>query len=185
MKGKSVFSALSDLTERNKYVKYGIYALAALIALALFLTPRSAASRGKSKSADAAINKNNAQTAREIPAERLEARLAETLSEIRGAGRVAVMITYDNTSEIVCATENESSNGETGSSAHSRPAKVSGSGGENPIILTEVQPKIRGVIVIAEGSANFSVKNDLISAVSTVLGIEKSKVEVFQMKPGK
>lgn len=40
---------------------------------------------------------------------------------------------------------------------------------------------VRGVIVLAEGGANFAVKNSIIAAVSTVLGIEEKCVEVFVM----
>ena len=38
-----------------------------------------------------------------------------------------------------------------------------------------------GVIVVAEGGANFAVRQSLISAVSTVLGVDEKCVEVFVM----
>ena len=183
MKKKSVFSALSELMERNKYVKYGIYAFAVLIALVLFLMPRGMDSCKKNRPEDDTSKQSDEKTDADTPVEQLETRLEGILSEIRGAGRVNVMITYDNTSQIVCAEERESSEDETGSNVLSRPAKISGSGGENPIILTELKPKIRGVIVIAEGAVDFSVKNKLVLAVSTVLGIDQNRVEVFEMKP--
>lgn len=44
-------------------------------------------------------------------------------------------------------------------------------------------PKIRGVIVIAEGAADISVRFSLAAAVSTVLGIDENSVEVFAMLP--
>ena len=181
MKKKSVFSALSELMERNKYVRYGIYGFAVLIALTLFLIPHGPDSCGKKTDADAVPHKNEENGIPEVSAEQLEAKLEKILSGIRGAGRVDVMVTYDSTSEIVCAEERESSDNETGSDKFSRPAKVSADKGEAPIILTELQPKIRGVIVIAEGAADISVKTNLMLAVSTVLGIEQSRVEVFQM----
>ena len=183
MKGKSVFSAFSELMERNRYVKYGIYGLAVIIALTLFLLPRGMDSCRKNKTAPPVPAQDDGKISEQLTAEQLETKLEKILSEIRGAGQVNVMITYDNTSEIVCAEESESSENETGSNSVSRPAKVSGSSGESPIILTERRPDIRGVIVIAEGAADLSVKTTLMLAVSTVLGIEKSRVEVFQMKP--
>ena len=61
-------------------------------------------------------------------------------------------------------------------------AEGAGSGGESPIILTERMPKIRGVIVIAEGAADISVRFSLAAAVSTVLGIDENSVEVFAMR---
>ncbi|MBQ1685801.1 MAG: hypothetical protein II072_09875, partial [Clostridia bacterium] len=40
---------------------------------------------------------------------------------------------------------------------------------------------VRGVIVAAEGAANVSVRMNIISAVSTALGIDRHLVEVFVM----
>lgn len=66
----------------------------------------------------------------------------------------------------------------------SRPATISGSGGTETIVLTEIEPTVRGVIVIAEGAADVSVRVKLSNAVMTVLGISADRIEVFEMKRG-
>ena len=43
---------------------------------------------------------------------------------------------------------------------------------------------MRGVIVIAEGAADVSVRVKLSNAVMTVLGISADRIEVFEMKRG-
>lgn len=121
----------------------------------------------------------------------LEERLAKTLSGIKGVGRVEVMITYETTSRLVPAmstdTQQNSSSGSDGSESQtntesSSPATISKNGGNEPIVLTEVQPLVRGVIVVAEGAEDIAVKLNLQYAVKTVLGIDDDCIEVFEME---
>ena len=123
----------------------------------------------------------------------LEARLEGILTEMRGAGRVRVLITYETAGERVAATVStldesvsESSGGATATrSEQSRqmhqPATVTTEGGQSPIILVEREPQIRGVIVVAEGAADPSVRLSLQRAVQAVTGVPLSSIEVFEM----
>ena len=123
----------------------------------------------------------------------LETRLKTVLSSIRGAGEVEVLITYESGSELVTAmstnvnsNRSETSDGEktstnTQTTEVSQPATVNSSNGNEPIILVEKQPVVRGVIVVAEGAADIRVKLDLQRAVTAVLDIPISKIEVFEL----
>jgi stage III sporulation protein AG len=51
-----------------------------------------------------------------------------------------------------------------------------------PLVLREVQPKIEGVIIIAEGGDNILVKEALTNAAEAVLGLDISNVQIFKMK---
>lgn len=125
----------------------------------------------------------------------LEARLKQVLGSIRSAGAVEVLITYESGTELVTAmstnvnsNRSETSDGEksstnTQTTEVSEPATVNGGGGggNEPIILMEKQPAVRGVIVVAEGAADIRVKLDLQRAVTAVLDIPLSKIEVFEL----
>ena len=123
-----------------------------------------------------------------------EERLKNVLSCIRGAGEVEVMITYDTGAQIIPAMSTDTQTGITQSSGtgtesvtenrteSSRPATVSQTGGNEAIVLTEKQPVVRGVIVIAEGAADITVRMNLQNAVRTVLGVDLSCIDVFEMK---
>ena len=50
------------------------------------------------------------------------------------------------------------------------------------MIIKEVRPNVRGVIVVAEGAEDILIKEQLYSAVKTVLGIQGNKVEVYSSK---
>ncbi|HOR13693.1 MAG TPA: hypothetical protein PKX46_07170, partial [Clostridia bacterium] len=107
----------------------------------------------------------------------VERRLEKVLSSIRGAGTVRVMITYESGPELVTAmstdtNSNIAENVEAGRQSTTeqqteskRPATVTGSGGTTPIVLTEKQPNVRGVIVVAEGAADIAVRLNLQRAV--------------------
>ena len=123
----------------------------------------------------------------------LETRLESILGAVRGAGRVRVLVTYATAGERVTATVStldesvsETSGGAT--ATHNRqsremrqPATVSAEGGQSPIILVEREPEIRGVIVVAEGAGDPTVRLNLQRAVQAVTGVSLSAIEVFEM----
>ena len=122
----------------------------------------------------------------------LEQRLGNALGNISGAGLVDVMITLDGTSELVLAyttdnknnsTENTTSNGsisktETNNSS-TTPIIINTNGVSSPLVLTEILPKVKGVIVIAEGANDIRVKLDILKAVQALLGVSSSQIEIF------
>ena len=123
----------------------------------------------------------------------LEQRLTEVLGKIRGAGKVDVLITYETGGEIVTATvrqtdeDTKNADRNTGSETSrsvrevTEPATVETENGHVPIVLYEIEPKVRGVIVVAEGASDFSVRQKLQAAVHAVTGIPIERIEVFEM----
>jgi stage III sporulation protein AG len=123
----------------------------------------------------------------------IEAQLAYTLSKIEGAGDVEVMITYESTSEIVPAisvdkqTSTTTDTSDSGSSTtstentQSEVVTVGSSSGNSALVLKEISPKIRGVIVVAEGADNITVKLSLLNAVQTLLNVSPRQVDVYKM----
>lgn len=122
----------------------------------------------------------------------LERKLEDILSELKGVGEVKVMITLEETEEVVPAfntTKNNETTKETDSQGGTREVVredmtiqvVTGDEG-SPIVLKEIKPTIRGVIVIAEGADDLTVKEMLYEAVKTVLGIPGNRVEVYSGK---
>ena len=124
-----------------------------------------------------------------------EQRLKEILSAIKGAGRVEVMITYNSGKEIIPAmntvesttvTEEEDNSGGTRrinqTDKNFQPSTFNDSEGSKPIILKEVEPEIKGVIIISEGAEDIRVKMELMKAVQVALGVNPNQVEVFPME---
>lgn len=122
----------------------------------------------------------------------LERKLEEILMELKGVGQVKVMITLEDTMEKIPAF-NTSTNNEVTSEIDSQGGTreisredmdsqvVTGADG-GLMVLKEVKPTVRGVIVIAEGAEDMEIKETLYEAVKTVLGISGNKVEVYSRK---
>lgn len=181
--GNSIFAVLAEALEKNKKLRTILYAVLIILALAIFLTSGLfSGGKNTNKSSGRTEEEQTGEFSNTEEARMLEARLEDILSQMQNAGQVRVMVTFDNAQEKVIAADEQKSSGSSGISEASRPVKTSGSGGESPIILTERMPKIRGVIVIAEGAADISVRFSLAAAVSTVLGIDENSVEVFAMR---
>ena len=179
--GNSIFAVLAEALEKNKKLRTILYAVLIILALAIFLTSGLfGGGKNTNKSSGRTEEEQTGEFSNTEEARMLEARLEDILSQMQNAGQVRVMVTFDNAQEKVIAADEQKSS--SGISEASRPVKTSGSGGESPIILTERMPKIRGVIVIAEGAADISVRFSLAAAVSTVLGIDENSVEVFAMR---
>lgn len=92
------------------------------------------------------------QSAKECVGE--EERLSEILSEINGAGRVSVMISYE-------------------------AADDSQSGIGRSLSDTQAYEKPRGVIVVADGASSPSVRNSLKEAAVAITGVGANRVCVY------
>ena len=125
----------------------------------------------------------------------LEQRLEDILSKIDGVGKVSVLITYMQTSEVVAMyNENlkESSTEEADTGGGTRKiTEVDNSkeiiykdenGDKVPVTQKIVLPKIEGAIVTAEGARNASIKANIIQAVEAATGLASHKIQVFAMQ---
>lgn len=117
----------------------------------------------------------------------LEERLSNLLSQVEGAGKVEVMIYADSSSEMVPAYNdqlNSRSDEETEriSLESSERRELALSGDDKPVILKVEIPEIKGVVVVAEGADDFLVKQELNSAVCTLLGVPEHRVQILKHK---
>lgn len=123
-------------------------------------------------------------------ANNIELRLEEILKKIKGVGDVHVMITFEdtaekvpvfNTTQIIERTDEKDAQGGTREVTREDLSQqiAFSSGSDSLMILKETKPRVRGVIVVAEGAENIEIKEKLYSAVKTVLGIAGNKVEIY------
>lgn len=121
----------------------------------------------------------------------LENRLEQCLSSVYGVGKIKVMITVENGNEIVVEKDLSSEVSDNIESDNNGIKKQNNNSKTDyktviidgkPLILKEVKPKIKGVIIVAEGGDNLEVKNSIINAVQAVLNIEIHKIQVLKMK---
>lgn len=121
--------------------------------------------------------------------ENLEKRLVDVLSKIKGAGKVTVMVTLESGPELKIATSvDERTNTSTGSQGTTNtsvtvienPILISQNGQSYPLVLMEIVPKIRGVVVVAEGAGNVKTKLELLEAVQSLLNLPQKNIQIYQ-----
>ena len=122
----------------------------------------------------------------------LETKLSKTLSQIEGAGNVDVMITLDGASQLILAYDTESRTNSTdnttasgtstksnNTTTNSTPIIITKNGQSEPLVLSEIMPNIKGVVVVSEGANNIRVKLNLLQAVQALLGVNSGQIEIF------
>ncbi len=185
-----IIARIAAALKANKKLEMAVYIGLALLIVLLYVSTLFPKNENAPSSAEPAQSTQYAAQSELEVEERLEA----VLSSIRGAGRVEVMITYETGPEIVTAmntdtntnrsesVDNEKESTVEQKTESQKPATVSGNGGTEPIVITEKQPAVRGVIVVAEGADNVAVRMDLQRAVQTVLNVPAASIEVFALE---
>lgn len=126
---------------------------------------------------------------------KLERQFESVLANVSGVGRVKVMITLDTSSEKVTLSDpvykNESVN-ETESdgsvksqtNSESSPQTVFSEKDDikDPYVVKEIEPVIKGVLVVCEGGDNDSVKKEITSAAEVLFGLESHKIKVMKLE---
>ncbi|MBE7092454.1 MAG: hypothetical protein E7365_04675 [Clostridiales bacterium] len=169
--------------KKSKKAKLALILLLCSIMIIIYFVPEKSTKNEKTN-----INNNTAIEKTK------EQQLEEVLCNIKGVGKVSVMITYQSGSEVVCAnnietqTNTVTEKSENGGIKESEtiienksPVTVGSGDGENPLVIIEKEPEIKGVIVVAQGAENLNVKLNLQKAVETVLQVDPSQVDIFAM----
>ena len=123
----------------------------------------------------------------------LEIRLESILSKIEGVGKVDVMVTYISGKELVPAyniRNDESSTVEKDNQGGTRNINESSKeeniayeeeqGVKKPIIIKDIEPVVKGVIVVADGANNPSVHEKILKAVQVLTDLPIHKIQVFE-----
>lgn len=122
--------------------------------------------------------------------ETLEKRLGSLISSIEGVGRAQVMVTLESSAQMVYATEekvqtdrmqdvagDEQRREQVSDNSQSSLVLVDrGSGYKQPLIQTQLEPTIRGVVVACGGADNKVVNARIVDVVTTALGIGANRV---------
>lgn len=126
-----------------------------------------------------------------------ENELRALIEDIRGAGKVSVMVTLEGGPERRFALNKTSETRTTRESAQdgvkretveervsSQPvlARDEGTKRESPLVEIEIEPRIAGVAVTAEGAGDARVKLEISRTVQAVLGLPAHRIMVLPRK---
>ena len=184
MANKEVFSKWLEKLKKVKHIEVYAVILLAVVIIAIWLFPT-----GSDTQTSASVGTG---TTTEQYARSLEERLNKVLSSIAGAGSVDCMITLDGEVERVLAysndeqnssTENTTSSGTTNktesSTSNKEPIIINVNGTSEPLVLYEIMPDIKGIVIVSSGADDVRVKLDILKAVQALLNVTSAQVEIF------
>lgn len=140
---------------------------------------------------------NNLDLARDEEEKRLEDELVNILTQIDGVGKVSVKVNlesgkqyqyaYNENKEKNVVEEKDQQGGTRVTTAVKDGEEMvviqdSQSGSQKPVVMKELRPAVKGVMVVAQGAEDSLVKASLLEAVQTVLEVPAYKVVVLPMK---
>lgn len=124
-----------------------------------------------------------------------ENNLKEILQKIVGVGFVEVLVTVESTEEMMVdrnTTESNQTTDEKDKDGATRKIKQttrsgeivmnSSSGDKNPVVRKTIKPTIRGVLIVAEGAEQATIKKLILDAVHRGLGVPPHRISIV---PGK
>ena len=125
----------------------------------------------------------------------LEKRLEDILSKIKGVGKVSVLITYSQGSEVVAmynettkqniTEENDTNGGKRvieQKDVDKTIAYEEENGKKYPVTQKIILPIVTGAVVIAEGASNSSIKANITQAIEAATGLAPHKIQVFEFE---
>lgn len=127
-------------------------------------------------------------TTAETYCERVEERLVGLLGGMEGVGKCEVYVTLESGVEYVYATQQKENadyakdSGQNGEKVSEREDTeqnvilIDGENGETGLLLTEIQPTVKGVVVVCEGGDKERVVERVTAAVTTALNISARRV---------
>lgn len=163
--------AFIEKLKKIKGIEWIIVAVACLVLFIIYYS--SSLDKSDTASVGSSLS-SSSEYAKEV-----ESKLCKVLSSVAGAGKVSVMLTLESGSEIIVAKTKEE---RTNTSSNSTSVTIVESPvivGKEPIILMEILPKIKGVIVVAQGANDVAVRLELLRAVQALIDIDSNKIEIF------
>ena len=121
----------------------------------------------------------------------MERKLETTLSNVRGAGKVDAMVTAVGSATLEIAyniDEKTITQSGTAGAANTTttvvktPVIINGKNGPQPLVLFEIKPKLKGVVIVAGGASNPGVRLGLLRAVQALVSDPSVNIEILARK---
>ena len=162
---------------------------------AIWKTDKKENTQNKESAYKKLAESSNSELNEESSNENIEEKLENILSQMDGVGKVKVLVTYSETSQVVPlynedlqvnTTEEVDKEGGTRKISENKEKKdiiYQETGGEKvPITGSIISPKIEGAVITAQGANNAQTKTNIIQATEAVTGLATHKIQVFEMK---
>ena len=168
-KNNKLISTFLEKIRTNKKIQYLIISIFIVIILCMLVFCGTIKDTSSVDTSDPIISYVNS----------LEAKLSNVLSNVSGAGNVSVIISVEYGMETVLAMQTTTKENASGQiETQTTPIIING----KTVVIKELYPKVKGVLIVAEGASNISVMTKLQQATMSLLDIKINQIEILAMK---
>ena len=164
-------------------VTYGLIGICLLIAAAVIFMPEQESTVETTEPAETTVTAESYAAA-------VSAQVQEMVSAITGEANPHVTVTLRSMGETVYATEDRQSErnaqeyaGDTvnktqtdGDTEKTYILVQAADGSEKPLVVTQTQPEIRGVVIVSRDGGNAQTREKILQAVKTALDLSSTQV---------
>lgn len=169
MENNSKKTSFIDKILQNKKIQYVFIALLSILVIFIFCFNFNLGKSDLTSSKDDLVLNYVSE---------LEDTLSKTLSKVKGAGDVSVVITIKSGVETVLAMNTTTKKTDSGTEIVETPIILNG----KTVVLKEMYPEILGVLIVAEGADSLSVLTKIQQATKSLLNINVNQIEILTMK---
>lgn len=191
MEVKKSAEKLTELMKKDKF-RYAVIAVGVLGILLIYLSGFFSSSQKEEAPKEAS---QSVMTADEYE-KKLEERLVKIVSAITGEPSPAVMVTLETMGKSVYARDethktDESAEYEDGRKVQSQSKEEKeneyvmtkdAQGNQQMIKVSEIQPEIKGVVIVSQNAEDVFTQEKIIHAVKTAMNLSSSKICVVHAK---
>ena len=165
--------------KKIKHIEIYIAIVVALIIVAVYFstsfTFKSKGQNSSTKEDNLEVNFSNSQEYVVY----LENKLESVITNVKGVGQANVIITLEKGFEYVYETEEETNSSANGNIVtKTKVVLVNG----KPVLKEEIYPVVKGIVIVAEGAKDTSVKLNILSLVQTIININTSQITILEGK---
>ena len=118
-----------------------------------------------------------------LPTESAQEQLAQILGQIRGVGRVRVLLTVAQGEQTVYVYDENTSDTADSTAFRKEAVVVTDSSRSQSGLVTQVLPPVYlGAVVVCQGGDQPGVRLAIVEAVSAATGLTSDKISVLKMK---
>ena len=115
--------------------------------------------------------------------QRLEEDLCKVVRAVTGEENPQVMITLVDEGSYVYAADKKTRDGENSREEESAHVIIEDSGGaQQGLMLSRLRPEIKGVVIVSRGAGDPALREKLVNAARTALGVSSARVCVVESK---
>ena len=155
----------------KKVNKFKYTAIIFLIGIVLLLLPQQEAAEMQIQLDDSQVQNHN-----------LEERLENLLSQVEGAGKVDVLISYERGEVRDYQEDKTRRQDETREEFQTETVFYDTQNGDTPVCVSVSYPTYRGAVVVCQGADKASVRFNILKAVSSLTGLGSDHITVIKMK---